>query len=159
MQGEVWFFLTDDMLAFFIISEKRPIYVYQLKVRKTIHILFMRKIDKTLAEQLQITDREISKRKHLLGFTTDDAHVLKDNKPLIDKYIDGIVMKFYEHQTAVPEIALVIGDAETLRRLQSAMRSYILELFEGHYDAGYVNRRLRIGKIHERIGVSPKLYI
>lgn len=119
----------------------------------------MQQIDKTLAEQLQITDREIAKRKSLLGFVDKDAQRLKSNKPLINKYIDGIVKQFYDHQTKIPEIALVIGDAETLRRLQSAMRSYILELFDGYYDAEYVNRRLRIGKIHERIGVSPKLYI
>ena len=119
----------------------------------------MKKIDKTLAEQLQISDREIAKRKALLNFTDRDVQVLRSNKELIDKYIDGIVNQFYDHQTAIPEIALVIGDAETLRRLRSAMRNYILELFEGFYDAEYVNRRLRIGKIHERIGVSPKLYI
>lgn len=119
----------------------------------------MQQIDKTLAEQLQISDLEIAKRKALLNFTDRDAGILKSNKILIDEYIEAIVNQFYDHQTAIPEIALVIGDAETLRRLQSAMRSYILELFDGFYDAEYVNRRLRIGKIHERIGVSPKLYI
>lgn len=119
----------------------------------------MKQIDKTLAEQLQISDREIAKRMALLNFDKQDAKRLKQTKPLIDQYIDAIVNQFYDHQTAIPEIALVIGDAETLRRLQTAMRNYILELFEGYYDAEYVNRRLRIGKIHKRIGVSPKLYI
>ncbi len=119
----------------------------------------MNYIDKTLAEQLQINDREIAKRKALLNFTDKDAALLKANKALIDEYIDAVVNQFYDHQTAISEIALVIGDAETLRRLKASMRQYILELFNGHYDAEYVNRRLRIGKIHERIGVSPKLYI
>lgn len=119
----------------------------------------MQQIDKTLAEQLQINEREIASRKALLNFCDDDARLLKANKPLIDEYIDAIVNQFYDHQTAVPSIALLIGDAETLRRLKSAMRNYILDLFGGFYDAEYVNRRLRIGKIHKRIGVSPKLYV
>lgn len=119
----------------------------------------MKGIEKTLAQQLDITDREILKRKELLGFTDQDAEVLKEYKPLFEKYLDGIVKNFYDRQVAVSEIALVIGDAETLRRLKSAMRSYILELFDGYYDAEYVNKRLRIGKVHMRIGVSPKLYI
>ena len=116
-------------------------------------------IDKTLSEQLQINEREIANRKELLGFDMIDAELLRANKALIEQYIDAIVNQFYDYQVEVNEIALLIGDAETLRRLKTAMRSYILELFDGFYDGEYVNRRLRIGKVHERIGVSPKLYI
>ena len=39
------------------------------------------------------------------------------------------------------------------------MRKYIQDTFSGIYDLDYVNSRLRIGKVHQRIGVSPKLYI
>jgi len=119
----------------------------------------MEQLEQTLAEQLQITKWEIEKRKQLLEFTPEDEAILLNHKPLFNKYIDGIVAKFYERQIQETEISLLIGDAETLRRLQSAMRRYILELFDGHYDEEYVNRRLRIGKVHQRIGVSPKLYI
>lgn len=119
----------------------------------------MKGIEQTLAQQLNITDREIEKRKDLLGFADQDAEILKEHKPLFAKYLNGIVKNFYDRQIEVSEIALLIGDAETLRRLQSAMRGYIMELFDGFYDAEYVNKRLRIGKVHMRIGVSPKLYI
>ena len=39
------------------------------------------------------------------------------------------------------------------------MRLYIVELFSGYYGIEYVNRRLRIGKVHKQIGVPPKFYI
>jgi len=119
----------------------------------------METLDKTLAEQLQITKWEIDKRKELLGITAADIKMLTENKSLFSKYIDGIVKNFYDRQTAVTEISMLIGDAETLRRLKSAMKNYILELFDGTYDELYVNRRLRIGKVHQRIGVTSKLYI
>lgn len=119
----------------------------------------MEQLNQTLAEQLQISKWEIEKRKALLDFTLEDEELLKLHKPLFSKYIDGIVHKFYERQIKETEISLLIGDAETLRRLKSAMRRYILELFDGRYDEEYVNRRLRIGKVHQRIGVPPKLYI
>lgn len=119
----------------------------------------MEQLEQTLAEQLQINKWEIEKRKKLLDFTPADEAILLNHKPLFNKYIDGIVAQFYERQIKETEISLLIGDAETLRRLQSAMRRYILELFDGHYDEEYVNRRLRIGKVHQRIGVPPKLYI
>jgi len=119
----------------------------------------LRATDKTLSEQLQITDREIEYRKSLLGIT--DAHVaaLKSLKNTITDGADIIVDRFYDVQLRTSEISLLIGDAETLERLRMSMRRYILELFEGFYDAEYVNKRLRIGKVHKRIGVSPKLYV
>lgn len=35
----------------------------------------------------------------------------------------------------------------------------MLDLFSGLYDLEYVNNRLRIGLVHKRIGVEPKLYL
>ncbi len=118
-----------------------------------------RATDKSLAEQLQITDREIEYRKSLLGITEEDVTILKSMKNDIIDGADKIVDRFYDIQLQTSEISLLIGDAETLERLRVAMRRYILELFEGYYDAEYVNKRLRIGKVHQRIGVSPKLYV
>jgi diguanylate cyclase (GGDEF)-like protein len=113
----------------------------------------------TLLEQMQITDLEIARRKELLGFTADDEQVLTSCAELVREHIDSIVAEFYAKQTAVDEIALLIGDADTLKRLHSAQRAYVLSLFNGYYDLDYVNDRLRIGMVHNRIGVEPKLYL
>jgi len=114
---------------------------------------------KTLLEQLQINESEIARRKHLLGFTETDAEQLLSCKGLVTEHIDAIVASFYAQQTAIDEIALLIGDADTLSRLHLAQRGYVLGLFEGYYDLEYVNNRLRIGMVHKRIGVEPKLYL
>lgn len=119
----------------------------------------IKKLDQTLAEQMQFSELEIQQRKDLLNFTKEDEALLKAHKTFVANRIDQIVEQFYAKQVEVTEIALLIGDADTLRQLQNAMRRYILELFDGHYDGEYVNRRLRIGKVHKRIGVSPKLYL
>jgi len=115
--------------------------------------------EKTLAEQLKITDHDIEQRKELVGFYTEDEETLKECKPFIQENLEQIVDEFYNYQRSIHEIQLLIGDAETFRRLHSSMKRYVLELFEGYYDKEYVNRRLRIGKVHKSIGVSPKLYI
>ncbi|MDP6705681.1 MAG: GGDEF domain-containing protein [Alphaproteobacteria bacterium] len=115
--------------------------------------------DRTLAEQLKITDREIEQRKALLEFTESEVRQLKTCREYITERVDDIVDRFYQRQLDIAEIALLIGDAETLQRLRSSMRRYVCELFYGYYDAEYVNKRLRIGKVHQRIGVSPRLYI
>ena len=115
--------------------------------------------DITLTEQLKISDREIDYRKELFLLDYETTAQLKSCKDDIYINIDVIVEEFYEKQTAVVDIELLIGDKETMKRLQASMKRYILELFEGYYDREYVNNRLRIGKVHKRIGVPPKLYI
>lgn len=116
-------------------------------------------IEQTLAEQLQISDHEIEERKRLLDFGPDDAAALVSLRGFIQGHLETIVDEFYCKQRVNAEFALLIGDSETFRRLHASMHRYVLELFEGYYDAEYVNKRLRIGKVHKRIGVSPKLYL
>ncbi|PHV13412.1 GGDEF domain-containing protein [Chitinimonas sp. BJB300] len=119
----------------------------------------MKQTDQTLLEQLRITDFEIENRKSLFTFSEQDAKCLGDFKFTIEKELEKIVNAFYLEQTAIPEIALLIGDADTLNRLRNAQRKYIIDIFSGVYDLEYVNNRLRIGLIHKRIGVEPKLYL
>lgn len=119
----------------------------------------MKRTEKTLLEQMQFSDVEISRRMELLGLTQSCLVVLSTHYDLIEESISDIVDEFYEKQTEIEEIALLIGDSDTLVRLRSAQRDYILDLFSGNYDAEYVNNRLRIGMVHKRIGVEPKLYL
>lgn len=119
----------------------------------------MKQTEQTLLEQMRITELEISYRQNLLGFDEHDSLRLKLCRPLIESKIDVLVDQFYQQQTSVAEIALLIGDADTLSRLQKAQRKYVLDMFSGIYDLEYANNRLRIGLVHKRIGVEPKLYL
>lgn len=114
---------------------------------------------RTLLEQMQITPREIAQRKALFDFTDEDVAVLTSLRPLVEPDIDLLVEMFYDKQTSHDEVALVIGDKDTLTRLKGMMHRYVLDLFSGYYGEDYVNKRLRVGKVHQRIGVTPKLYM
>lgn len=115
--------------------------------------------DKTLIEKMQISDAEISRRMELLNLSRATLSELASHKLLIEDNVDRIVDIFYEKQTRIDEISLLIGDADTLQRLRNAQRKYVIDLFSGNYDSEYVNNRLRIGMVHKRIGVEPKLYL
>lgn len=119
----------------------------------------MRRTDTTLLEQMQISDVEIANRMSLLGLNNDTLKILSSYKLLVEDNIDMIVDEFYEKQTEIDEITLLIGDADTLVRLHNAQRKYVIDMFSGNYDSEYVNNRLRIGMVHKRIGVEPKLYL
>ncbi|MBK8232499.1 MAG: GGDEF domain-containing protein [Candidatus Eisenbacteria bacterium] len=119
----------------------------------------MKPTEQTLIEQMRITEFEIAHRKELLSLSEADAKLLRGLKAIVESRVDALVDSFYEAQTRVPEVALVIGDADTLARMKHAQRRYILDLFSGQYDVEYVNHRLRVGLVHKRIGVEPKLYL
>lgn len=119
----------------------------------------MNRIEQNLVQQMHISDYELNLRKSLLEFMFDDVLAMTSSKPYIVDNIDIIVDRFYENQTKIEEIVLLIGDADTLERLHQALRHYILGLFSGYYDHEYVNNRLRIGMVHKRIGVEPKLFL
>jgi diguanylate cyclase (GGDEF)-like protein len=119
----------------------------------------MRAIEQTLLEQMRIDKIEIARRQEMLGFSQKDADLLAWCKPLIKDGIDSLVADFYERLTAIEEVALIIGDSDTLIRMQRTMEKYVEDLFDGCYDSEYANNRLRIGLIHTRIGVAPQLYL
>lgn len=119
----------------------------------------MNPTDTTLIEQMQISDFEINHRMILLGLDRLALDRLYNYKQLIIENIDSIVDEFYKKQTAIDEISMLIGDADTLTRLSNSQRKYVLDLFSGNYNSDYVNNRLRIGMVHKRIGVEPKLYL
>lgn len=119
----------------------------------------MKPTDMTLNEQLRITAHEIVKRKGLLAIADVDAGVMLEAKPQITEKLDEIVEIFYGKLVDLEGVAQVIGDAESLARLKNHLRGYLRSLFGGLYDDDYVQSRLRIGLVHKRIGVQPKLYI
>ncbi|MEJ2621064.1 MAG: GGDEF domain-containing protein, partial [Candidatus Thiodiazotropha sp.] len=119
----------------------------------------MKNTEKSLIQQMRITDFEITARKDLFSISPEDTECLEKAKPYVEANLDSLVERFYQYQTEIPDIALLIGDADTLNRLHHVQKSYIKDLFSGLYDLDYVNNRLRIGMVHKRIGVEPKLYL
>lgn len=113
----------------------------------------------SLANQMGLHELEIAARKELFGLSMEDVYNLKKLREVFSINVDSIVERFYENQLENDDIALIIGDEETLRRLKQAQRYYIMSLTSGEYGTDYVNNRLRIGKVHKRIGVEPKHYM
>jgi len=119
----------------------------------------MKTTNHTLMEQLRITSLEIDRRKQYLNFTDEDANTLASIRPLIEENINKIVDAFYKNVLSFDKMDRIIGDSDTLSRLKNHQRRYILTLFDGQYDEEYVYSRLRVGLVHKRIGLDPKLYI
>ncbi|KPP93043.1 MAG: diguanylate cyclase [Rhodobacteraceae bacterium HLUCCA08] len=115
--------------------------------------------DPGLAAKLAYGPDEIARRKDLIGLGPPHESALTVARPMIEARIDAIVEEFDRRQMLVPEIEAIIGEPDRLSRLAGSMRRYILSLFSGRYDTGYVAARLRIGEVHAVLKVPPKLYL
>ncbi len=114
----------------------------------------------SLMTQIGITSAEQEKIKKFVGFTQDDAIVLKELLPLISENLGLIVDRFYDNLMHFPELMDIIDKAgSNIDRLKAAQRKYLLSMFEGEYGESYFATRLKIGAMHTKIGLSARWYL
>ena len=63
--------------------------------------------------------------------------------------------RFYQHLLQFDALQPLLADEATVQRLKGFQRDYLVSLASGNYDGQYAEDRLRIGRVHEKIG-SPK---
>jgi PAS domain S-box-containing protein len=102
-------------------------------------------------------DRE--KRMRFIGLTDTDCELLRAMKPMFERHVGEIEDAFYDQLLALPETAQLLRDRTTVERLKKLQRDYLMRITEGNFDDAYFDDRLRIGKTHERVGLSPRWYL
>ncbi|NNG13721.1 MAG: HAMP domain-containing protein [Gammaproteobacteria bacterium] len=120
----------------------------------------MNKQSDSLSEQMHIDSDEQRSRKVFIDFTDNDIALLKELKPVVAAHAARVVDVFYKNIQDYPELMRIIDKAgSNIDRLKQAQKRYLLEMFEGDYGTAYVDRRLRIGEVHNQIGLTPRWYI
>ena len=102
---------------------------------------------------------EREQRLRFLGLTDRDEQLLREFRPVLEQHVTAIEDAFYTHLLNFPETAQLLSDHTTVERLKKLQRDYLLRLFDGNFDEAYFQDRLRIGKTHERVGLSPRWYL
>lgn len=102
---------------------------------------------------------EREQRLKFLGLTPRDAESLRALRPLFEQHIATVEDAFYDELLAFPETAQLLSDHTTVERLKKLQRNYLMRITEGLFDDAYFEDRLRIGKTHERVGLSPRWYL
>jgi rsbT co-antagonist protein RsbR len=118
-----------------------------------------RAADAPLAREMEISDDEVGRRKQFLEFRDEDVAALKALNEIALRYADPVIDDFYRHFLSFEETKAFFRDPKTLERVKRLQKEYFLRLTEGEYGKEYVANRLRIGTVHERIGLAPKWYL
>ena len=107
-----------------------------------------------------ILETFIQEMKRYLGFSEEDARLLRQLAPRMEKYLDEMAERFYAQIPHHPRAFRVFtaGDAQIIR-LKQTLKEWARGLFRGVYDEAYAHERYQIGYRHVRIGLEQKYVI
>jgi len=113
----------------------------------------------TVAREIGLDAQELAARKDYLQLGAADLALLREVHALMEGDTATFADSFYKHVLAYPELRALVADDATEARLRRTQGAYLSSLTGGEYGADYVHDRLRVGLVHERIGLEPKWYI
>jgi rsbT co-antagonist protein RsbR len=116
-------------------------------------------IQKSLMDELGFTEGEITKRRAFLELGDEDVQALMSINKLAKEYASPVIEAFYKHLMSFEETRVFFQNPELLERVKHAQKVYFYGLTEGAYDKAYIEDRLKIGAVHERIGLPIKAYL
>jgi signal transduction histidine kinase len=109
---------------------------------------------------MTLTDEDRAERRAFFALSDEDERLLRGMKPLAERTVDGIVSDFYDHLLRFPSLAhLLRSDPGRIERLKGLQRDYFLSLTDGRIDATYFDSRLRVGNVHQQVGLEPNWYM
>jgi rsbT co-antagonist protein RsbR len=106
-----------------------------------------------------LDERDITVRLSFFRITDADLTRLASLRPFAERVTAPVVEQFYEHLLSQPETRDFLDDPALVERLKRKQTAYFLQLFNGRVDAAYVQDRLRVGEVHEQLGVPPRWYM
>jgi rsbT co-antagonist protein RsbR len=110
-------------------------------------------------EGTDVTSQDIAKRQEFLQFTDTDVQRLLEIREFAKNHVDDIVEEFYQHLLSVPETRAFFQDPKVLNRVKKAQTEYFIQLTAGNYGDEYIRSRLKIGRVHQNIGLKFDTYL
>lgn len=116
-------------------------------------------IVEAMVRALGLDDAAVGRRKAFLEFTDDDVARLRTLHEALRNLAPDSANAFYTHLLAFEETRALLPDAQTLERLKRIQAAYFDSLTAGDYGPDYVLHRLRVGVVHQRVGLAPEWYL
>lgn len=101
----------------------------------------------------------LEERLAFLGLMEADLLLLGELRPLLEQHAEGLVDAFYQHLLAFEPTRRLLADPQVKDRLLGKQRDYLLSLSEPRVDSAYEAERVRIGEVHEHVGLEPRWYL
>ncbi len=91
-------------------------------------------------------------------FTDEDVQRILKLKPVMEKYADEFIDRFYSYISHFADTKKYLNTEEKIRKHKRALKKWYLDLFSGKYDYEYFVKLYKISETHVKIGL-PTHYI
>ena len=112
-----------------------------------------------LLRTIGLNRQEMHSRLDFLHWSTQDGERLQQRAAEVDGLHVDFIEKLYAHLGSFATPATLLQKPGVLSRLKASQKSYYQRLWRGPHDADYVRERLRVGWVHERVGLDLKWYL
>ena len=114
---------------------------------------------KPVFDKLGLDAEGLRQRLEFLDWSAADGERLRRVRAFGERTSDDFVDALYLRLAQFPEPRAILHDDGMVERLKRSQRSYYQKLFDGVIDHRYLEERVRIGHIHEQVGVEMKWYL
>ncbi|SFT18860.1 heam-based aerotactic trancducer [Paenibacillus sp. BC26] len=94
-----------------------------------------------------------------IGITEDDLQLLQSQAGIFKQITNSVVDELYDRVLTQPELVEIINKHSTVDRLKGTQIWYFQSMTEGRIDEEFIKRRLFIGNVHSRIGLTTTWYL
>jgi diguanylate cyclase (GGDEF)-like protein/PAS domain S-box-containing protein len=112
-----------------------------------------------IAREIGLDAPELKQRKSFLEIGDADLALLREVHGLLQQESFTFADAFYDHLLNFEPLRALLPDTATVERLKQSQSSYFNTLTGGDYGPTYEENRLRVGVVHQRVGLEPKWYI
>jgi len=113
-----------------------------------------------ITSELDIDKDEIAWRKSFTDFDRTDEQALAEIVDVLEQTAtelpDELETHVHDHEEALVYLS---RSTKGFEQLKQAHRGYLKDLGSGSYGQEYFDRRARIGRIHDMLGLGPKVYL
>lgn len=110
-----------------------------------------------ILSSLPFDQQSLQLRKKYLALDEQDAQLLRSLN-LSEQVQQTLMDRFYEHLAQFPQTQSLF-DPPIMEKLQTRQAEYFKRLISGEYDWEYTQNRLRIGAVHQQVGLDTPWYI
>ncbi len=101
----------------------------------------------------------LHQRLAFLGYDEEDRKLLSALAPALEENSERFVAAFYRHLLSFEPMRKLLADPEAKDRLLDKQTWYLQSLAGPVIDDAFIEQRLHIGRVHERLGLAPRWYL
>lgn len=105
------------------------------------------------------SQQDLEQRLAFLGLGPTDMEALAALRPVLEENADRLVEAFYAHLQGFETTRAILATPGVVERLLAKQREYLLSLTADPSDKEHLEERIRIGAVHERVGLAPRWYL